>query len=162
MVSIPYLGIARRSMAKLAGELRSRGLPLSAPLPTFISRAQAPHGDVESPERLLSPCRGRRCSTGDCPRRRSAITVAEPFSPALPLPIHLYLTRFGMGSTLVPSVSPGTSPSTSFAAAAPSSLSVPCFLSLTRGSHLPVTAAERKPVLGYAVLGRVRAQSWAA
>ena len=40
--------------------------------------------------------------------------------------------------------------------------SVPCFLSLTRGSHLPVAAAERKPVLGCAVLGCVRAQSWAA
>ena len=65
-------------------------------------------------------------------------------------------------STPVPSGSPENSPSANFAAAAPSSPSVPCFLSLTRGSHLPVVAAERKPELGCAVLGRVRAQSWAA
>jgi len=83
------------------------------------------------------------------------------FSPAPPLPIRLYLTRFGMGSTLVPSVSPGTSPSASFAAAAPSSLSVPCLLSLACGSHLPVAAAEREPELGCAVLGCVLAHSWA-
>ena len=162
MVSIPFLGIARRSTAELAGELRSRGLPLSAPLPTFTSRAQAPHDDVESPERLLAPCRGRRCSTGDDPRRRSAITVAEPFSPAPPLPIRLYLTRFGMGSTLVLSISPGTSPSASFAAAAPSSLSVPCFLSLACGPRLSAAAAARGLEMGCAILGRVRAQSWAA
>ena len=62
----------------------------------------------------------------------------------------------------MPSGSPENSPSANFTAAAPSSPSVPCFLSLTRGSHLPVVAAERKPELGCAVLGRVRAQSWAA
>ena len=161
MVSIPSLGIARRSTTELAGELRSRGLPLSAPLPTFPSRAKAPHGNVESPTRLLSPCRGRRCSTGDNLHRRSAIAVDEPLSHAPPLPFHLYPTRLVMGSTLVPSVSPGTSPSASFTVAAPSSSSVPCFLSLTHGSHLPVTAAERKPELGCAVLGCVLAQSWA-
>ena len=65
-------------------------------------------------------------------------------------------------STLVPSGSPENSPSANFAAAAPSSPTIPCFLSLTRGSHLPVAAAERELELGCAVLGYVRAQSWAA
>jgi len=63
--------------------------------------------------------------------------------------------------TPLPSVPPEKSPSANFAVAAPSPSSVPCFLSLTHGSHLPVTAAERKPELGYAVLGCVLAQSWA-
>ena len=40
-------------------------------------------------------------------RRRSAIAVGEPRSGDPPLHIHPYLTRFGVGSTLVPSVSPG-------------------------------------------------------
>ena len=39
-------------------------------------------------------------------------------------------------STPVPSGSPENSPSANFAAAAPSSPSVPCFLSLTRGPLL--------------------------
>ena len=64
--------------------------------------------------------------------------------------------------TPLPSLPPENSPSANFVAAAPSSPSVPCFLSLTRGSHLPVTAAARELELGYAVLGCVRAQSWAA
>ena len=61
----------------------------------------------------------------------------------------------------MPFVSPGTSPSASFAVAAPSFSAIPCFLSLTHGSHLPVAAAEREPELGCAVLGCVLAQSWA-
>jgi len=65
-------------------------------------------GNAMPGELCGSLSRGQRCSTGDYPRRRSAITVAEPFfSPALPLPIHLYPTRFDTGSTLVPSVSQG-------------------------------------------------------
>ena len=64
--------------------------------------------------------------------------------------------------TPLPSLPPENSPSANFVAAAPSSPSVPCFLSLTRGSHLSVAAAEREPELGYAILGCVRAQSWAA
>ena len=64
--------------------------------------------------------------------------------------------------TPLPSVPPENSPSANFAAAALLSPSVPCFLSLTRGSHLPVAAAEREPELGCAILGYVRAQSWAA
>ena len=64
--------------------------------------------------------------------------------------------------TPLPSVPPEKSPSANFAVAAPSSSSVPCFLSLTHGSYLPVAAAEREPELGCAVLGCVFAQSWAA
>ena len=62
----------------------------------------------------------------------------------------------------LPSVPPEKSPSVNFAVAAPSSSSVPCFLSLTHGSHLLVAAAKREPELGCAILGCVRAQSWAA
>ena len=64
--------------------------------------------------------------------------------------------------TPLPSVPPENSPSANFAAAAPSSPSVPCFLSLTRGPLLSAAAAAREPELGCAMLGRVRAQSWAA
>ena len=92
-----------------------------------------------------------------------AAPIAAPRSrPRQSLPaVWRHPSRFVMGSTLVPSVSPGTSPSVSFTAAAPSSLSVPCLLSLACGSHLPVAAAEREPELGCAVLGCVLAQSWA-
>ena len=65
-------------------------------------------------------------------------------------------------STPVPSGSPENSPSANSAAAAPSSPSVPCFLSLTRGPLLSAAATAREPELGYAILGCVRAQSWAA
>ena len=60
----------------------------------------------------------------------------------------------------LPSVPPEKSPSANFAVAAPSSSSVPYFLSLTHGSHLSVTAAEREPELGRAVVGRLIRSGW--
>ena len=56
-----------------------------------------------SPDRAIAG-NGQRAARQ---RRRSAIVVGKLCSGELPLPFHLYPTRLGVGSTLVPSVSPG-------------------------------------------------------
>ena len=80
MVSIPSLGIACRSTAELADELCSRGLPLSAPLPTFTSCAQPPHELGEAPAPPFAPLPGQRWPAV------GSSAAAPPCAPSSPVP----------------------------------------------------------------------------